>query len=128
MNKWSNHTMKCPEDGCDGHLVQRMSHKFNRIFYGCTNWTNGCKGSIGAHGDGRPLGIPADSTTKAKRIRAHSIFDKLWKGDNPLMNRTEAYVWISSMMGREVHMGELDSDGCDTVVRIVLENFPNLGE
>lgn len=87
------------------------------LFYGCRSFPE-CRASHGAHPDGRPLGTPADAATKRARIRAHEAFDVLWKGGE--MKRGAAYRWLAEQMGQdEVHLGELDEDGCARVVEIV---------
>lgn len=64
-------------------------------FYGCTTFPI-CKGTHGAHPDGRPMGIPADKETRDARVKAHAAFDTLWKTN--LMKRTDAYRWVRKAM------------------------------
>lgn len=117
-------TFPCPEPDCSGVLTLKYSRRFDRHFYGCSKWASGCNGGIGAHKDGRPLGVPADSFTKKKRIEAHNAFDRIWK--SRLLSRTAAYQWLSTQMGREIHMGELGAEDCDAVVLLVRRHFPEL--
>lgn len=123
--KWKDHQMPCPEPGCNGILTLKHSPKFDRYFYGCSKWASRrCNGGIGAHEDGKPLGIPADSSTKQRRISAHNVFDRLWKEKH--MSRTKAYKWLSTEMGREMHMGELNSEECDAVIALVHITYPHV--
>lgn len=128
--------MNCPEDGCDGVMVLRYSSKYDRKFYGCSNYPR-CKATHGAHQDGRPLGIPADKETKRARIEAHAAFDKLWENagefyDPPVRGRkakrrvmriarSRAYAWLRDSLGMtedECHIGRFDLDACVRVVMV----------
>ena len=107
--------LKCPE--CGGDMKLRNS-KYG-LFYGCVNWTSGCKGSHGAHADGRPLGRPANSETKLARIQAHRFFDLLWR---PQMKRSEAYQWMQQAMRlpeNEAHIGQFTTEQCKQLVDLV---------
>lgn len=64
----------CPD--CGAMLVLRRG-RFD-LFYGCERYP-ACRGSHGAHPDGRPLGIPADAATRKARNDAHGYFDRLWR-------------------------------------------------
>lgn len=125
--KWKAHRMACPEPECEGELELKYSERYDRHFYGCINWRQGCNGGIGAHRSGKPLGIPADTKTKKRRMAAHRAFDRLWKGSEPLMSRGRAYKWLGAQMGKkEVHMGEMDAEECDRVVALMHEHYPEL--
>jgi hypothetical protein len=90
-----------------------------RKFYGCPNWP-ACTGTHGAHPDGKPLGTPADDVTKAARIRAHEVFDRLWKGDAAAMSRADAYRLLARLMGRdEVHFGAFAAAECEEAIRVL---------
>jgi ssDNA-binding Zn-finger/Zn-ribbon topoisomerase 1 len=91
-------------------------------FYGCTRFPE-CKGTHGAHPDGKPLGIPADSRTKQARIRAHAAFDELWKDGR--MRRPDAYRWMQQAMGLDVdgaHIGKFTIEQCDQLVTLVQQH------
>lgn len=96
--------------------------RFGR-FWGCSRYPQ-CKGTHGAHPDGRPLGKPADLATKKARTRAHAAFDALWRGAHRGggMTRAEAYEWLTAAMGstEQVHIGALTIEECDQVVRLCL--------
>jgi hypothetical protein len=111
------HALACPECGCP--MALRPS-RFGP-FYGCTAWRQtGCRGSHGAHPDGRPLGIPADAATKAARIRAHESFDRLWQYG--AMKRGAAYRWMRETLGltkEQAHIGRFTIAQCDVLVAAV---------
>ena len=114
---------KCPECGAD--MVLRSTTKFTykksgapRKFWGCSRWPH-CNGIHGAHPDGRPLGIPGNQATKEARIRAHAIFDKLWKGTTT--SRTSAYRWLEFELGLQpgtAHIGAFDIAMCEKVIEV----------
>ena len=110
--------MQCAEPGCGGMLTLKES-KYGQ-FYGCDKWaTTGCSGSVGAHPDATPIGIPADKETKALRIEAHQLFDHLWQGG--AISRKEVYLWLSDAMGMttdEAHIGNFNAEQCRKLIRL----------
>lgn len=95
-------------------------------FYGCTRYPD-CRGTHGAHSDGRPKGIPANKETREARIRAHRVFDQIWKGQH--MSRRDAYRWMREVMHlshNEAHIGRFDSESCEKLIAFVYEKFPTL--
>ena len=56
-----------------GASMQLRRSRFG-LFYGCDRYPL-CKGTHGAHPDGRPLGVPATGEVKHLRIRAHELLD-----------------------------------------------------
>lgn len=118
--------LKCPD--CGDKLVLKDG-KYG-IFYGCVKWNEtGCKGAHNCHkGTAEPLGIPADSETRAARKVAHEVFDSLWK-DKGLgrMSRKAAYEWMQKNLGLyedDAHIAKLDKDGCEKLIKAV-ERFVN---
>ena len=112
----------CPDCGI-GRLVLRRNRE-GQLFYGCNRYPK-CRGSHGAHADGRMYGIPADAPTRALRREAHEAFDRLWRssrlldGIAPQGNRarkqhrrilrkarTRAYTWLANLL-------EIDRDDCN---------------
>ena len=111
----------CPE--CRGDLILRKSRY--GPFYGCSRFP-ACRGTHGAHPNGDPLGIPADKKTKAMRIMAHEIFDRLWKGPDAAMDRRAAYKWLQKAMRlgkRSSHIGSLDTRQCKRLIYILQSKF-----
>lgn len=107
----------CPE--CGSAMLLRSS-KFG-LFYGCIEYPK-CRAAHGAHPDGTPLGTPADKETKMARIRAHEVFDAIWKRRH--MSRSEAYAWMQRTMGlsdADAHIGKFTIDQCEELAELVGE-------
>ena len=116
----------CPEPKCDGRLVLRSSK--HGLFYGCTRYPS-CKGSHGAHPNGAPLGVPADSLTRQARIRAHAFFDRLWKDPTVGKSRFDAYTWLAKMLNvplDKAHISMLNKDDCEILIDVIKVTFPQL--
>jgi ssDNA-binding Zn-finger/Zn-ribbon topoisomerase 1 len=110
---------------CGAKMVLRES-KFGP-FYGCTSYPE-CKGSHGAHSDGKPKGKPGNAATKKARIEAHRLFDRIWK-ENLVRNRGAAYTWMQKALGlskAEAHIGEFSIDQCEKLMRAVYQDFPKV--
>ena len=113
--------LDCPE--CGGAMTLKGG-RFG-TFYGCL--ADGCRGSHGAHPDGRPVGVPADARTKRARISAHDAFDRLWKHGR--MSRSQSYAWMSDALGMspdEAHIGKFDVDSCKRLESAMMSSFPDL--
>jgi ssDNA-binding Zn-finger/Zn-ribbon topoisomerase 1 len=118
------HDLVCAE--CGSLMKLRKSEKFDNPFYGCTRFPE-CKGSHGAHRDGRPLGTPANKATKLARIRAHRVFDLLWHQPGGRMSRPEAYAWMRRKMRLsedQAHIGKFSEEQCTKLIEAVREKFP----
>ena len=92
-------------------------------FWGCVSFP-ACRGTHGAHADGRPLGTPADQATKQARMRAHAAFDRLWKSGR--LRREAAYLWLAERLGiprDECHLGRFDAAQCARVIELVAQSF-----
>lgn len=90
-------------------------------FYGCTRWP-ACKGTHGAHPDGRPLGMPATQETKRARIRAHEAFGA-WLRRHSYTKRY-GYKELARMLDvpkAGAHMGMMNTETCEAVVRLCSE-------
>lgn len=105
-----------------GYPMMLRQSRFGQ-FYGCTRFPQ-CTGTHGAHPDGSPLGVPANSETKLARIQAHAAFDTLWRGDAPLMSRKDAYRWMQETMGLDkdnAHIGMFTVGQCAALIASVAE-------
>ncbi len=99
---------------CGAEMVLRKSPKYKSPFWGCSAFP-ACRGTHGAHPDGRPLGIPANKETKEWRIKAHAAFDPFWK--NGIYERKQAYRYLAEKLGVErVHVGEADIEMCKRII------------
>lgn len=102
-----------------------------RPFYGCSRFPE-CRGTHGAHPDGRPLGIPANKATRKARIEAHRFFDLLWKpaeGQKARMTRSQAYSWMRKKMKlteTEAHFSKFTQEQCETCVRVIKAAYPGV--
>ena len=110
---------------CGAPMVLRSS-KYGP-FYGCSRWPD-CKGTHGAHPDGKPKGTPADANTRKARVTAHRVFDEIWKRDL-VRNRGAAYSWMRKAMnlGRSAaHISLFTVEQCETLVQLVHRDYPAL--
>jgi hypothetical protein len=101
----------CPECGDSMRLVETIwtDHPWQ---YRCIR-SPLCPGTHGAHPDGRPLGVPGDAATKAARVAAHDVFDRLWKSG--AMGRGEAYEELDAALGNDPgtsHFGSMGIAEC----------------
>lgn len=112
--------VRCDYCGCRAERVTGAALYPNRpdlarrVFYRCARdnaW-------VGTHAkSGKPLGRLADHALRRWKQKAHAVFDPLWKSGR--MRRAEAYAWLARQLGvREVHIGELDIEGCKRVVEV----------
>lgn len=120
--------VKCGECGAVMEVRRGIEGK---PFYGCSTFP-GCRGTHGAHPDGRPLGIPADKATRKARVEAHRFFDLLWKaseGQKPRMTRNQAYAWMRRKMKlseSEAHFSKFTLALCNECVRLIKESYPGV--
>ncbi len=110
--------LRCADCGKESLQLKKSVHG---LFYGCPSWPS-CKGTHGAHPDGRPKGIPGDKKTRLARIAAHEAFDPLFKGTKSIMREHEAYAWMATEMGLstyEAHIAMFDIAKCEKLIQIV---------
>lgn len=110
----------------------------NSILYGGKSYGNGkayicdrfpeCRGSVGVHPNGKPLGIIPDQETKGLRRQLHATVDHLWQ-NRPYQQRKKArgkvYGWlrrITGMSAEECHIGNFDAETCRWVLQLVEDN------
>ena len=108
---WSDIVI-CPI--CFSNMVLKNS-KYG-LFWGCSQWPK-CKGTHGAHPNGKPLGIPADDETKKARIEAHARFDTWWEKEG--LTRKEAYRNLQRIMNltaEEAHIGRFTKEQCQQLL------------
>src|SRR5687768_6513047 len=98
------------------------SIKSNALIYNGREYGNGkiwlcdrfpeCRGSVGTHPDGKPLGTIPDAETKKLRIQIHALIDPLWQNaqnERPKKrNRGSVYGWLRRITGgeKDIHIGE----------------------
>lgn len=114
------HALECPE--CGARLSLRKDHFGVRYLCAAP-----CRGSHGAHPDGKPLGTPATAAVRRARSNAHETFDRLWRG-GPL-TRSQAYAWMEKALGLDRgkgHIGMFDAGTCRRLEDACVQDFPDL--
>ena len=108
------------------------SLRSNSLIYNGKEYGNGkvwlcdrfhaCRGSVGTHPDGKPLGTIPDEETKRLRIKVHALVDPIWKADKK--KRGSVYGWLKRIMGgqKEIHMGETTKEDCLRLIDAIKNN------
>jgi len=74
-----------------------------------------CDAYVGCHNNSRkPLGIMANKETRDWRMKAHKVFDPLWKSGK--IKRERAYGFLQRRLGYKVHIAESDIDRCKAII------------
>lgn len=116
---------KCPYCGkntafVDSSIVYRKS--FGKIYY-CRD----CRAWVGVHkGTEKALGRLADAELRKWKIKAHFLFDMLWKkkisqGFSKKEARSRGYAWVSKELKippEFTHIGMFDVDDCKKLVEL----------
>lgn len=77
-----------------------------------------CRGYVGTHNDGRPLGTIVDKETKQLRMQVHALIDPLWKSGQ--YRRGEVYRKIADALGKSsYHTGETTADECKEILTTI---------
>lgn len=112
---------KCIE--CGGSPKAVMGDKIypgRPDLHGKQFWLCQCGAYVGSHQrTGKPLGSPAGPVTRTARMKAHDVFDKIWR--NKEMGRHKAYRWLAKQMGIAVaqcHIGFMTAQQALQVVEI----------
>lgn len=118
----ARYDLVCGDCGSSMQIVSTPAYK--RPFYGCKRFPE-CRGTLGAHKDGRPLGVPTNREGREARQRAHHAFDQIWK--DKVMSRDEAYTWLQKAMGlsrEKAHIAMMTKEECERLLKIVTRSFP----
>lgn len=117
--------LKCGD--CGALMVLRKGKKgfSSPNFYGCSTYPK-CDGKLGAKADGAPRGVPGSKADRLGRIKAHRVFDQLWKGK--LVKRGEAYIWLREALSLSstASIGDLDESQCEELIRLLYKHWPTL--
>lgn len=65
-----------------------------------------------------PIGTLANKELRKKRIRAHKIFDQIWK--QGILSKAEAYRWIADkfcLNEQQAHIGKFSDYMCDQLIK-----------
>lgn len=86
-----------------------------------------CDSYVGVHaGTNKPMGMLANAELRNKRIRAHKLFDSIWKHN--LMTKKEAYRWMEYFMGlpkNEGHIAKFSDYRCEELMTKCREFLKN---
>lgn len=105
-------------------MLLRHAHATGKPFFGCSRFPR-CRGTHGAHPDGRPLGEPADMPTRWARREAHEAFDVLWRCGY-VSSRDNAYAWLCRAMGKtrdEAHIARFSLEECERLLGLLTAFF-----
>jgi len=110
----------------------------NSLLYGGKSFGNGkayicdrfpvCRGSVGVHPNGKPLGNIPDEQTKAMRRKLHAIVDPLWQNTSYHSRkkaRGKVYGYLQRILKlspQECHIGNFDADMCLKAMAAIREN------
>jgi hypothetical protein len=79
----------CPK--CLSEMILEYSPKHQRFFYYCPN--KNCDIAISAHPNLKPVGIPANRTTRELRQYTHKLANHIWNYKDPV-KRNKMYKWL----------------------------------
>lgn len=74
-----------------------------------------------------PSNGTTDKATRAARIRAHAVFDLIWK--RRLLKRHRAYAWMRTTLRLShsaTHISRLSIEQCGQLIQCVYRDFPTL--
>lgn len=123
-------TIRCPYCGSPAILKDASyvygPNSFGGKVYVCSHYP-ACDSYVGVHqGSTLPKGSLANRTLRQKRVKAHQIFDQLWK--KGIFSRQDAYLWLADKFCleiRQAHIGKFSDYMCDQLIQEsskVLEN------
>ncbi|MEY8482603.1 zinc-finger-containing protein [Lachnospiraceae bacterium 48-21] len=123
-------TIRCPYCGSPAVLRDASyvygPNSFGGKVYVCSHYP-ACDSYVGVHqGSNLPKGSLANRTLRQKRVKAHQIFDQLWK--RGIFSRQDAYRWLADKFCleiRQAHIGKFSDYMCDQLIQEsskVLEN------
>lgn len=105
----------------DNEIIYGINRgKWHKCYY-CPN----CKATVGCHPDSNiPKGLMATSSQRRYRVKAHAIFDELWK--SRLCSRDEAYQWMAEVLTiktDDAHIGLLTREQLETLIALCPERI-----
>lgn len=117
--------MSCPYCGSNASLVSDAvvygTDKYGMIYL-CDNYPT-CDAYVGVHeGTNLPKGSLANAELREWRKKAHTAFDRVWRGK---ISRKKGYKLMQNLMGmdeKQAHIGEFDVEQCKMLIR-KLENY-----
>lgn len=106
--------------------LQNNSLLYNGKSYGngkawiCTRFPE-CRGAVGTHPDGRPLGSIVDQATKNLRMEVHALIDPLWRHGK--WSRKRVYKKLSAAIGKTYHTGDMNAKDCEKLLEMIPKLF-----
>ena len=126
-------TIRCPYCGSTAILKDASyvygHHSSGGKVYVCSHYP-ACDSYVGVHqGTSLPKGslanrtlrrkgTLANRTLRKKRIRAHQVFDQIWKQE--IFSKPEAYRWLADkfcLETRQAHIGKFSDYMCDQLIK-----------
>lgn len=113
--------IRCPYCGSTAILKEDSfvygKYAKGQMVYVCSHYPI-CDAYVNVHvGTTIPKGTLANKTLRKKRIKAHQVFDQIWK--NGILSRQDAYRWISDKLCldmHQTHIGQFSDYLCDQVI------------
>jgi hypothetical protein len=113
----------CPYCNKTSTFYESSSQFYRGRNYGPVYACEDCDSLVGCHpGTTQPLGVPANKALRELRQNAHRAFDRLWRGGESVMKRSDAYRWLALNMGllsKQCHIGMFGEDQCCKVIELV---------
>jgi len=121
------------------HCGAEATLRENSLLYNGRSYGNGkawictrfpvCRGSVGTHPDGRPLGTIPDDETKKLRMKVHALVDPNWKRE-PInrirkRKRNSVYGWLRRIMEMDkerCHVGMFTKADCLKALDLIPKN------
>lgn len=114
--------LRCPY--CGGTAILRdASYVYGKTaregkLYVCSNYP-ACDSYVGVHPHTiLPKGTLANKELRRKRIRAHRIFDQIWK--QGILDKQEAYRWMADTFyldHSQAHIGNFSDYMCEQLIK-----------
>ena len=120
-NKNKQKAIKCPYCGSktvirDGTYVYGENSWIKKVCV-CSRYPE-CDSFVGVYEHtGLPKGTLANSELRNKRIKAHKVFDSIWK--KRIMDRDSAYRWMKDKFGltlSQAHIGNFSDYMCNCLI------------
>lgn len=95
----------CPDWDCGGELLLHKSPL--GLFYRCSRYP-ACRATHQAHPDGKPVGSPADLSTRKLRFALHKLCQQIWNYEM-LVERRRMYAWLEEN-SLSHHIGRMERE------------------
>lgn len=119
----TEYIVNCPD--CGTRMRLKPSQFKNGYWYSCPRFPE-CRGSHGAHPNGKPLGVPANQETKEWRIKTHQLFDPIYEcyptGRERRKARWRLYQWLAYTMQLDIsqaHIGRFTVEQCQQLIGFI---------